>query len=479
MRIRSTRRSVGVLAIVMTTASLILGSISTQGAPSQAIGDPRFGIAVGNPPPNLQAGLAAVGATTYYDFGSIPSPATGGLALIRPFTDLTPVLTYARANPGGAYMIGNEPNVPGQDDLTPSAYADFLHNVAVAIRGADASAILVGPNVLNWDDTCMGCAGYTSGHTWSINLASIYGARYGPFPLNAWAMHSYYLNWTSFPMIDPAWDQRQITGAHNWLVSTGINLPLWITEFGIIWAYPDGVWTLQSDGVTRLVPIGSYQTTRVASYIDTMLGWLAANSASLRIDRWYLAFLTPTADNYSSVANGIALLQPNSVTPNDFGQQFLSWATTRAGPTATPTLTATCSPRPTPQVQTTAIGNGRLQVTVREPAGSNAQIRAVRFGASTNAFVDIGSATGLRDNVSFALSAGSTQMTFVIRQAVAGQAATVPLFVVDSCGDWQTLAGGGPAAFRASPAPGEPAAPLSALPESTRTPLGSDGAASR
>jgi hypothetical protein len=42
---------------------------------------------------------------------------------------------------------------------------------------------------------------------------------------------------------------------------------------------------------------------------------------------------------------------------------------------------------------------------------------------------------------------GTTSFTFVVHHATLGQATTVPLTVVDTCGSWQTFVGGGGNAF--------------------------------
>src|SRR5581483_6495603 len=57
--------------------------------------------------------------------------------------------------------------------------------------------------------------------------------------------------------------------------------------------------------------------------------------------------------------------------------------------------------------------------------------------------------TGRTGNFNVNLPTGTTQTSFVVRQVVVGQAATIPLTVVDGCGDWPTVVGGGPAAFGA------------------------------
>ena len=54
---------------------------------------------------------------------------------------------------------------------------------------------------------------------------------------------------------------------------------------------------------------------------------------------------------------------------------------------------------------------------------------------------------GGRGSFTTTLPPGTHEVTFTVRPAIPGAAATVPLTVVDSCGDWPTLVGGGAAAF--------------------------------
>ncbi|MFN0074268.1 MAG: glycosyl hydrolase family 28-related protein [Chloroflexota bacterium] len=130
-----------------------------------------------------------------------------------------------------------------------------------------------------------------------------------------------------------------------------------------------------------------------------------------------------------------------------------------ATPTRTPTLisvpTATpvppnCAPRPRIQVLTQPAASGRLTVTIiadRTAGAPNNTLRSLRFGAAQNAVIDIGSTIGSIGSMNVSFSAGTVQTAFVIGRVAAGAAATVPLVVVDDCGDWPTFVGGGPTAF--------------------------------
>jgi hypothetical protein len=96
---------------------------------------------------------------------------------------------------------------------------------------------------------------------------------------------------------------------------------------------------------------------------------------------------------------------------------------------------------------TTAPSNGALQVTVAASISAHAWLMSLHFGAGTNSLIDVGTQTGLTGITSVTLPAGTQQTTFTVRRATAGQATTVPLRVVDSCGEWPTFVGGGPGAF--------------------------------
>jgi hypothetical protein len=114
--------------------------------------------------------------------------------------------------------------------------------------------------------------------------------------------------------------------------------------------------------------------------------------------------------------------------------------------TGTPTPAAACAPRPSIGVATTTLGAGRLQVVVTAPSIANDRLVALRFGAATNARIEAPGQNG-SGGFSVSLPPGTQQATFVVQRVADGQAVTVPLTVVDSCGEWPTVVGGGPAAF--------------------------------
>jgi len=442
---RRTRDSIAALAAL----TFLLPALSVAGlhrdvlaSPTSQAANSPFGVVITAMPSDVPTALRLVGAARWYAYGGVGDPSTGRAEVVRPGVNLSDLAARARAKPGGEYLVGNEPNVPGQDDLTPTAYADFLASVASALRTADPTSIIVGPNVLNWDTTCTSCAGFPAAHGWSDQFVTYYQQHYGALPLSAWGAHVYNLDWDHMPLINAPGDQAELAAVRTWLSSKGFNLPLWLTEFGIIWGYTGIQWVTQPDGVVRAEPGGPFRSDLVAAYIDQMMGWLTSNRVALRIDRWYLYALIATPENYTTVPGGIGLMPQNSLTLTSFGQQYRDWVA-RSGFLPA----AGCSPRPAVGVSATPAGAGRLQVTITAASSNGVTLQSLSFGSPTNAVVDVGTSTGVAGNTTITLPSGTGQTTFFVRRVTTGQAATMPVTVTDTCGDWPTFVGGGPGAF--------------------------------
>lgn len=118
--------------------------------------------------------------------------------------------------------------------------------------------------------------------------------------------------------------------------------------------------------------------------------------------------------------------------------------------TNTPTPAANCSPRPAVTVNAVNAGGGVLQVTIAA-GGTQAtgpRLQQLQIGAATNAQIDIPVAglTNVTGNQNVNLPLEIRTLTLTVRHASAGST-TVPLTVVDGCGSWPTLVGGGASAF--------------------------------
>jgi hypothetical protein len=187
--------------------------------------------------------------------------------------------------------------------------------------------------------------------------------------------------------------------------------------------------------------------------------WFESPWVTLVPGQWtQIVFANPPLTNLAAIGvqvgasnvayNGTILIDQFAVLPSGAGASgAIAFAAGRTG--APPELSATppCAPRPDIGVAVVPGANGSLQITVSAHTSastpSNA-LQGLRFGAGTNALIDVGTQVGATGNVSVALAPGTQQTTFTVRRANAGQAVTVPLTVTDSCGDWPTFVGRGP-----------------------------------
>jgi hypothetical protein len=106
-----------------------------------------------------------------------------------------------------------------------------------------------------------------------------------------------------------------------------------------------------------------------------------------------------------------------------------------------------CEPRPRVIAQP-AVGGGKLQVRIEPTPLNNQQVNrlvVLRFGTFQNARVTL-NGQSVASGQTVTLPPGTLGVDFTVERATPGQATTVPLVVVDGCGDWPTFVGGGTAA---------------------------------
>jgi hypothetical protein len=115
-------------------------------------------------------------------------------------------------------------------------------------------------------------------------------------------------------------------------------------------------------------------------------------------------------------------------------------------PGSTP-LPTECSPRPNVRVTSNRLASGQLLVTVTAGRGT---LQTLRFGYQNrglqNATIQLvgnGGTQQISEPTTVTLPENMTSQAFTITQVTPGQAATVPLIVVDGCGAWETLVGVG------------------------------------
>jgi len=129
-------------------------------------------------------------------------------------------------------------------------------------------------------------------------------------------------------------------------------------------------------------------------------------------------------------------------------------------------LAQACAPRPPVNVTASPATPGRVQVTVAATGASNT-LQRLRFETATNAQVEVDGQVHTPP-FNLDLPAGTGAKSFAVVQVTADQAATLTrLVVVDDCGDWPTLVGGGANAYAPTATPTPPPAATSTA---TRTP---------
>lgn len=217
------------------------------------------------------------------------------------------------------WLISNEPNTDGQDDTPPEVYAEALYQANRTIRAADPHATIMGPNILNFDDTCQACPGFTAGHTWLDQARKVYQDRYGSdMPFDAWTIHTYSLDWDHLPLINQAQDNRQLEAYRTYLDSTPATRgkPIWLTEFGIVWGFDGLEWQKTESGAYTALPKGSLRQDLMEKYLSDKLDWLENNATRLKIDRWFVFTSYGVTESFSNFFGGISLFDSSTPTAN-------------------------------------------------------------------------------------------------------------------------------------------------------------------
>lgn len=292
---------VGLAAIFSASGS---GAAVARADPADQVGV----VATGDP-----TALSQLGVGWYLTFG-FSGGAQGGMnraSVVRltPFPDVDALVAAVKARPRGAWVIGNEPNVPTpstSDALTPGEYGDDLNYLEHVIHQADPSAIIVGPNVLNWSDTCAGCPGYPQGSDWTQEFYSYYISAYGTRPpIDRWSIHTYELDWLNTPTLHTDFQTRQLANFRAWIDGTPDEAGrlIWDTEMGFHWAFAG--W--KSDANGKIVPTGSYDGDGVQSWLAYMLAWLPRDGVSLGVERSFLYAQAPPAEYFAETYGGLSL----------------------------------------------------------------------------------------------------------------------------------------------------------------------------
>jgi hypothetical protein len=205
------------IGLILLLVGMVLLQVSNTAisATLQAVGqmsDKRFGLIVtGSPSPTaLNANLALLGnQRSWYSYDHTIALAQDNrqrVHLVKTGTqyssNMAALKSYVQTMPTGSYwMIGNEPNVDGQDDATPAQYATQYETIKTAIRATEPTAKMVGPSILNWDQSCENCSGFPLGKDWIPQMLTAYQSQTGhAIDFDVWGIHTYGITWNHLPM---------------------------------------------------------------------------------------------------------------------------------------------------------------------------------------------------------------------------------------------------------------------------------------
>ena len=250
----------------------------------------------------VDAGLQSVGADWYLDFHATTTGIPAGKRRLiyvdidgqKTLMSRDAIQDLAQNQVGATWYVGGEPN---RRVLVDDVIEDLRYYYE-EIKLADPTALITSPSMLNWDFTCIGCGGYTSGQTWMSELLDRYQELYSTLPpWDIWAIDLYPIDWWNFPnngFIGPvgAPDQSipalQLQAYREYIdtIPGKSGQPIIVTELGIHWG-----WTAIEHGVAGCdgapSPAGEYKSLVVRDYFDSVFTWLEDHAVTHNILRWF------------------------------------------------------------------------------------------------------------------------------------------------------------------------------------------------
>lgn len=220
-------------------------------------GTARFGFGVVRNPIE-EYNVSPLGAEWYVDFGFRHDPPplldleyvqTIRLSETGYVPDQAAIEQYARAQPGTLWLIGNEPDAPAQDCVTPRTYAERYFDLYHIIKGVDPTAKVAIGGVVQATPLRL---------QYLDMILSEYQSRYGVrIPVDVWNVHGFILqekknDWgcqipcgitrVTQGMLYTVEDhdnmtifKEQIHSFRTWMKDRGErNKPLIVSEYGIL-----------------------------------------------------------------------------------------------------------------------------------------------------------------------------------------------------------------------------------------------------
>ncbi len=214
---------VGARPILCAFVILLALATLARAAPRPAFPGPRAGL-VAVSWPTSQA-LDAFGGIWYYTY-SFEGPVDARhhrVMMVLPHDDEARLAEAMRRNPGRWWIVGNEPNDPYQDNLSPQAYAAFYRRFERLAQRLDPTARLMTAGIANAD------------WQWAQAFRVAYRQAYGRYPrVDAWNVHNYILEPDRSQLDQEAFRARLIA-FRAWMDRVGEgDKPLVLSEFGVL-----------------------------------------------------------------------------------------------------------------------------------------------------------------------------------------------------------------------------------------------------
>lgn len=202
---------------------LVALAMLVRSSPRPAFPGPPAGI-VAVRWPSSQA-LDQLGVVWYYtySFDGPADPRHHRVWMVLPHYDEARLREVLRQHPGGWWIVGNEPNDPYQDNLSPEAYAAFYRRFEDLARRVDPTARLISAGIANAD------------WQWADAFRDAYRRAYGRYPrVDAWNVHNYVLE-PDLRQLDREVFFGRLIAFRQWMDRAGEgHKPLVLGEFGVL-----------------------------------------------------------------------------------------------------------------------------------------------------------------------------------------------------------------------------------------------------
>ena len=209
----------------------------------------------------------------------------------------------ANAHPGSVWYLYGELNRFSY--ISGEKYAHVFEYYTSTIKSFDSTAIIMGPSILNWSFTCLGCnglyycgpgflTGYKCGKRWIENFVDEYLQEFSSPPdIDVWPIDVYPIDWINIPNSASHVDTSiaQISEFRAYLdtfrynnVLVFLNDPIWVMELGLHVGYENYSYSTSGE----VVPVGDFHWDKLGDYLNQILSWLTDNAVNKNVNKWFL-----------------------------------------------------------------------------------------------------------------------------------------------------------------------------------------------